>query len=126
MSISFNIPAGTYNGRVVAATTVKVDRGFSESNTIAVHSFKNDDYPNEQIKVNGINEVGTKFTIGLVNKTNSVYLDILKYFESLKGCKAITINYPDASTKKVIITSWNSTLNESGYSGLQATAELVY
>ena len=126
MSISFDIPAGTYNGRAVSATTVKVDRGFSEENGIKVFTQKAADYPSELIKVDGINEKSTKLTFTLKNKDTNSYLDILKYFESLKGCKAITLNYPDTSTKKIIVTQWNSTLVESNYSSLQVTAELVY
>lgn len=126
MSISFDIPAGTYNGRAVSATTVKVDRGFSEENAIKVFEHKAADYPLQFIKVDGINERSTKMSFTIKNQTNSAYLDVLKYFESLKGCKAITLTYPDASTKKIIVTAWNSTLNESDYSSLQVNAELVY
>ena len=126
MSIYFDIPAGTYNGRAVSATTVKVDRGFSEENSIKVFEHKAADYPLQFVKVDGINERSTKITFTIKNKNTSDYLDILKYFESLKGCKAITLNYPDASTKKIIIVGWNSSLNESNYSSLQVNAELVY
>ena len=95
MSIYFNIPAGTYNGRAVSARTVKVDRGFSETNSIRVRESTLEDFPFQHIKVHDINERNTDIKLTLNIKTESEYLDILKYFESLKGCKAITLRYPD-------------------------------
>jgi hypothetical protein len=95
LSIYFNIPAGTYNGRAVSATTVKVDRGFSETNSIRVRESTLEDFPFQHIKVHDINERNTDIKLTLNIKTESEYLDILKYFESLKGCKAITLRYPD-------------------------------
>ena len=93
MSISFIIPAGTYNGRTVSETTVKVDRGFSEENAIKVFEHKAADYPAQEIQVDGINERSTKFSFTIKNQLNSTYLDIIKYFESLKGCIAINLTY---------------------------------
>lgn len=126
MSISFNIPAGTYQGRAVSATTVKLDRGVSESNSIAVHSYKAGDTPLEFIEVNGINELGTKVQFTVKNKLKSDILDITKYLESLKGTSAITITFPDASTKTVVVSKWSITMNNSLHASLQVEAELVY
>lgn len=126
MSISFNIPAGTYEGRAVAATTVKLDRGVSESNNIAVRSHKADDRPLEFIKVNGINELGTKIQFTIKNRLKSDILDITKYLESLKGTSTVTITFPDASTKTVVVSKWGITMNDSLHASLQVEAELVY
>lgn len=126
MSISFNIPAGTYEGRAVSATTVKLDRGVSESNNIAVRSHKADDRPLEFIKVNGINELGTKIKFTVKNRLKSDILDITKYLESLKGTSTVTITFPDASTKTVVVSKWGITMNDSLHASLQVEAELVY
>ena len=126
MSIYFNIPAGTYNGRAVSARTVKVDRGFSETNSIRVRESTLEDFPFQHIKVHDINERNTDIKLTLNVKTESEYLDILKYFESLKGCKSITLTYPDSSTKKIIITQWSTTIQKGGYGNLNVSGELVY
>lgn len=126
MSIYFNIPAGTYNGRAVSATTVKVDRGFSENNSIRVREGVAADFPFQHIKVHDINERDTDIKFTLNTKTESQYLDILKYFESLKGCKSIILTYPDSSTKKIIITQWSTSITRGSYGSLSVTGELVY
>ena len=126
MSISFNIPAGTYQGRAVSATTVKADRGFSESNKITVKTYKGGDQPLEFIKVDGINELKTTIRFTVNNRLVSDILDISKYLESLKSTSVVTITYPDASTKTVLMSDWSITMVDSLRASLQVNAELVY
>ena len=126
MSISFTIPAGTYSGRTVSETTVNLDRGFQESTELKIHYSNIADFPRQEIAIDGINPATRKVSFSIKVLNESDLLDITKYFESLKGTSAITITYPDASTRTVVIESFNVSYMNSLYSGITASGEQVY
>ena len=124
--ISFSIPAGTYDGRAVSLTTAKFDRGFNENTEVRLHRSSIADWPRQEQTANGINTRNVTLT-GTINvRTESDHLDIIAYIKSLKSASAVTITYPDASTKTVIINSWNVSYPNYLYSNVQLTMEVIY
>jgi hypothetical protein len=121
--IYFTIPAGTYGGRVVSQTQVDLDRGVNSSSSTIVHEGTGLG-PLTEVKANGINNVEEEISFSIKVLEDDKYLDIVKYFESLRG-KAINLVFPD-ETKKIILLSWSASLVESPYTSLGVKARLVY
>jgi hypothetical protein len=124
--ISFTIPAGTYEGRTVSETVVKFDRGLNENIEVRLHASSIGDWPRQEQVADGINtrEITVNGTIKVRNESD--HLDIEYYLRSLKGATPITVTYPDASTKDLVVNSWDVTYLNSLYSNLRLTMEVVY
>lgn len=124
--ISFTIPSGTYESRSVSETIVKLDRGFSEETQLSVHASSISDWPRQEVTAHGINSKMSTLRGSIKVRTVSDHLDIIKYFESLKGSTAITLTYPDAGTKSVIVSNWTVGHSNSLYSNISLNMEVVY
>jgi len=112
MAIGFIVPNIT-NSKVIP------DRSLSNSSKTSVRVAKFGDGYQQRV-ADGLNSVGSSFSVSFNNRNKTEIDDIVTFFEDKKGVASFNFTYPDTNSTSTVTATVNGAVNSSTAVALDA------